>query len=557
MGVMLRPLIASVVILTSCSARSSHDSGDSGASDGTHLDTRPAAPDADVVPPLVQIESGALRGVIDEGSVSFKGVPYAAPPTEGLRWRAPGPVATWHGVREASAFGPPCPQIAAGGPSGAPEDRVVGREDCLTLNIWSPDLEGGPYPVMVFLHGGSNNSGSTSEPISELLNLDRPGPPLYEGQRLAARGRVVVVTIQYRLGVLGFLIDDELAREDEAGVSGNYGVRDQIAALRWVQRNIALFAGDPARVTLFGQSDGARDVAILLASPLAHGLFQRAAAHSPAWSVKPQSALQPLHDALIEEMGCAQAPSAITCLRAKRAEALVGAEAARPSSPSSYPFHPSVDGYLLPESPPLAFARGAFSQVPFIAGTTEAEHSHWEPYKDLTRLEYEALMGELVGDPGRLDEALALYSTGTYDSYSGAFVAAYGDKELTCPTNENVAAIARNNRAPTFLYRFRQVLSSDRRKGSGAYHASDMLFLFQHMDGSHFGATDEEREVATTMLRYWAAFAANGDPGGAPFEPEWSPHRAAAGVYQSIEAPPRAGEQLKQQECLFWRHPGD
>jgi para-nitrobenzyl esterase len=405
---------------------------------------------------------------------------------------------------------------------------------------------------MLFIHGGGNNMGSSIQPLGDVLKLGKPGPPIYEGQRLVARGKVVVVTINYRLGVLGYLIHADLAAEDAAKASGNYGIRDQIAALRWVKQNIGAFGGDPARVTIFGQSGGGRDVVILTASPVAKGLFHRAVAHSAPWNVHPQSYFLPLQAALLEELGCDKASSPITCLRGKSAAELVTAKAAKPLGAASFPFHPSVDGYLLKAAPSVLFAGGEFNRVPFMAGTTEAEHSHWEQYQKLTKAGYDALMKKLVAPkPARLDEAKALYDVATYGSYSAAYVAAYDDRGVTCSTVKNIALVAQNNTQPTYLYRFRQVLSTAKRKGFGAYHTSDLLFLFQHMGGTDFSATADERRVEAAMAAYWSGFAASGKPSGAS-QPSWPAHTVAKGEYQSLEPTPRAQLALKQKECAFW-----
>lgn len=514
---------------------------------------------ADVGPPLVEIDTGKLRGVRDDPApgrqvIAFKGIPYAQAPVGDLRWKSPQAPQPWTGTRDATRYGAVCPQLSGGNNTwSAPEGEVFGAEDCLYLNVWTPSLTGGPYPVMVFLHGGGNNLGSSIQPLGDAIGIDKAGPPLYEGQRLAARGEVVVVTLNYRLGVLGFLIHPELAQEVGQGASGNWGLRDQIAALRWVQRNIAQFGGDPQRVTLFGQSGGARDTLALTVSPLAAGLFHRAIAHSPPWGIQPPSFFRPLQDAFIEELGCHQASSVVGCLRGKSVEAMVKAKNAQVLGMASFPFHPTVDGHVVPEAPPSAFANGNFNKVPFMVGTTEAEHSHWEQFHNLSETAFNALLAQLVIKPGSLPEAQALYDVARYGDYSSAYIAAFDDRGVTCSTVRNVAAVAANNTAPTYHYRFRQVLSSDKRLGFGAYHTSDLLFLFQHLDGEHFATSPAEQATQAAMLRYWTRFAATGDP--TPQDGSlavWKPHDAAAGAYQSLESTPSSQQWLKSAECAFW-----
>jgi para-nitrobenzyl esterase len=509
---------------------------------------------------VVAVEGGKLRGMVHGPAIAYLGVPYAAPPVGELRWRSPKPVNAWSGIRDANKYGAVCPQIAADNnnwhypenPDRVAIDQPYGNEDCLFLNVWTPKLDGGPYPVMVFLHGGGNNRGSSVQPLGDVVSLDRAGPALYEGQRLAARGQVIVVTINYRLGVLGFMIHPDLAKEDENGVSGNYGIRDQIAALTWVKNNIAQFGGDPSRVTVFGQSGGGRDVAVLLASPVAAGLFHRAIAHSAPWNVHQQAFFRADQDAFIKEMGCDKSASPLSCLRALSPEKMVTAKHAQPLGAASFPFHPSVDGYILPKAPPQAFADGSFNKVPFMTGTTEAEHSHWEQYQNLDQKAFNAALAQLVGGVGQaFDEAKALYSVAKYGDYPSAYIAAYDDRGVTCSTVRNVANIAKHNTSATYTYRFRQLLSTDKRLGFGPYHTSDLVFLFQHLDGTQFSATDDERKVADAMAEYWTRFAATGDPSGGK-QPAWPAHDAQGGRYQSLEPLPVAMQFLKKDECAFW-----
>jgi para-nitrobenzyl esterase len=219
-------------------------------------------------PTVVATSFGAIRGTSQGGVLTFKGVPYAAPPVGDLRWRNPAPHDCWTDARDANAFGNQCPQIRSA--------SVVGDEDCLTLNVWAPQgaASNGALPVMFFLLGGGNVQGSTSEQLAN-------GTYLYDGAVLAQKGNAVIVTANYRLGALGFLAHPALTADAGQTTHGNYGIMDQIAALQWVQQNISNFGGDPARVLLFGESAGANDTCILLASPLGAGLFSRALMESP------------------------------------------------------------------------------------------------------------------------------------------------------------------------------------------------------------------------------------------------------------------------------------
>lgn len=525
----------------------------------------------EAVPPLVavfteidtavtSVESGTLRGLRTNDGLAFLGVPYAAPPIGELRWREPEPVQPWSGERDATQFGDICPQRAGSANQWGfpyvttPLDvgEYIGDEDCLFLNVWTPHLSGS-YPVMVFVHGGANVQGSGHQPLGDVLNLGQAGPAIYSGAALAARKGVVVVSINYRLGPLANLVHAQLAAEDMHGASGNYGIRDQIAALKWVEKNISQFGGDPDRVTLFGQSGGGKDVAVLIASPAAAGLFHRAIVHSAPWTVSIQSDLLEPQEALIEELNCHTADDLIDCLRGIDAKSILTARNARVPGSLSFPFAVSLDGYTVPRQPPMAFSSGAFNKVPIMVGTTEAEHSNDPDYQNLSLQQFNALLWQLVGaSPSMYVQAKALYSPDRYGDYSSAYVAAFDDKGVTCAAVGMVDRIAETNPEGTFMYRFRQTLSTDTRLGFGPYHASDLIFLFQHINGEYFSVTDDERSVAGVMADYWTQFAATGAPGGG-LQPGWPAYDAENGYYQSLEPTPATGEFLKRTECEFWR----
>ena len=214
----------------------------------------------------MEIQSGKIQGQLNGNVYEFLGIPFAHPPVEGLRWKAPVFPGAWEGIKNTTEFAPLCPQKTF--EQGDTTATIQGDEDCLYLNIWTPTLDDNELPVMVFIHGGGNQQGGASQKVAGIY--------LYEGKNLAERGDVVVVTIQYRLGPLGFLVHPGLESESENGVSGNYAILDQILALKWVQNNISKFGGNPSNVTIFGESAGGVDVGDLLVSPLAEGLFHRA-----------------------------------------------------------------------------------------------------------------------------------------------------------------------------------------------------------------------------------------------------------------------------------------
>ncbi|MGH6963442.1 MAG: carboxylesterase/lipase family protein, partial [Phenylobacterium sp.] len=350
--------------------------------------------------PTVRIEQGALRGVAAaDGVEAFKGIPYARPPIGPERWRPPAPAGGWSGVREAAQFGPACvqPMLPAGSIYADPPPKM--SEDCLSLNVWRP-MAARKAPVMVWIHGGSQTFGYA-------------GSPLYDGSALAARG-VVVVTVNYRLGVLGYLALPELTAESPHGASGNYGLLDQMEALRWVRRNIAAFGGDPTNVTVFGESAGAMSVVQMLASPLARGLFQKAIAESGGMPTLPElkTAAHGLPSA--EGMGLAVAAAvkvdSLAALRAMDAEALTNAAYA-----AHYQVWSTVDGWVLKRQTVDTFDRGEQARVPTIAGFNGDEiRALFKVPTPPDAKTYEAAIRERYGDLA--DAFLRLYPAADLES---------------------------------------------------------------------------------------------------------------------------------------------
>ena len=436
----------------------------------------------------VRTRSGLMTGTSSArpGVLAYLGVPYAAAPTGEARWRPPRPVVAWRGVRAADHFSPSCmqPAPAAFGP-WTREFLLRGpvSEDCLYLNVWTGARTSQRRPVLVFVHGGGFGSGSGDVPV-------------YDGARLAERG-LTVVTINYRVGALGFLAHPALTAESAEHASGNYGLLDQVAALAWVRDNIAAFGGDPKRVTIAGQSAGAMSAYLLTASPLARGLLQRAVIESgpgalAAFGVPTVGALaRPLADAEREGVAYASAQGATTlaALRALPATALV-------SSPPNAPpvrFGPVVDGWFLPTDVATVFSGARQTDVPTLTGMNADEGSASPTYARSTAAEKSAARDLALG---RLHELLA--------------------------------ERARTAHTPAYVYYFDRAIPWPEHPEFGAFHTAEVPYVFGTLDVLARPWTPEDRRLSETMMAYWTNFAVHGDPNGPglPTWPAFDPQRA-------------------------------
>jgi len=485
-------------------------------------------------PGQVQVEEGVLQGTIEDGLTVYKGIPFAAPPVGDLRWRASQPAAKWEGVRQADKFAPG-PIQGGNPPSGK-------SEDCLYLNIWTPaKSRRDRIPVLVWIYGGGFNMGSTSEPV-------------YSGEKLAQKG-VVLVSIAYRVGQLGFLAHPELSAESPDHSSGNYGLLDMIAGLKWIQKNIAAFGGDPDKVTIFGESAGGIAVSMLCASPLAKGLFHGAISQSggsfgpPRPTLFPGENLKRLTDA--ELAGQAYVDSAkvssIAELRKIEADKLPAIRGLA---------WPIIDGWVIPDDQYKLYEAGKFNDTPILVGYNSDEG--------------------LTFMPGRTPEEYIASVRTRYGKFADDLIKAYPVGSNTVPkTARDLARDAafgwhtwiwarlqsRIGKSKAFYYCFDQhpdYPEDSPRFGYGSPHGQDVAYVFGHLDASNPQTTKIDLQISDAMVTYWTNFAKFGDPNGEGV-PEWPSFSDANPVVMYFSQTPHTGsvpsaESLKSLDAYFeWR----
>ena len=512
----------------------------------------------------VTVTGGMIAGTtseFDEDVHVYRGIPYAAAPVGGLRWRPPQTVEPWEDTRDATRFSPACLQLLRDADSfyGPGADEM--SEDCLYLNVWTAAGPDEARPVMVWIHGGGLRNGTGSN-------------ELFDGTALARRG-VVLVTINYRLGPAGFLAHPLLSGEDEHNSSGNYGILDQIAALEWVRDNIAAFGGDPQRVTIFGISAGASSVSYLMASPLAKGLFHRAIAQSGSgFSDTPQLRAASLQGPSAEEEGeifveafLANAtelildlgedvPLTLDYLRMIRAEAML-----RVLRTEGFTFRatPNVDGWVLEDGVYETFAAGQQNDVPTILGWTAQEGTTLRAEQAPDSVEaYSNQVGDLIGDLAA--DHHQLYPASTDEEARQAFFESYGDHRYGW-SGWTGAKLMDNVSSGAYLYYFTRVPPGPYSESLGAYHYVDVAYVFGNFGRgtapvSNRDYDEVDRQLADQMMSYWVNFATTADPNGDGL-PEWPTYNADTDMTMVFGDTPEAQSSVRKAQLdLFDRYRG-
>lgn len=460
-------------------------------------------------------QEGPVRGEVQGNTAIFRGIPYASAPMGDLRWRPPQPAQSHIEILDALKFGSPCAQPASG--------KVIGSEDCLSLNIWAAkNSEPQPRPVMVFIHGGSNVTGSSA--------MEAFGALIYNGLFMAEKAGVVVVTINYRLGPLGFFAHPSLTQEDPNHSSGNYGLMDQIFALQWVQKNIGSFGGDPNNVTIFGESAGGRNVMALVTSPVAKGLFHKAISESGA----PLFVTQPLQSPagstvksaedtgvrISTTLGCESTGNPEGCLRQQTPTQLLTAGKPDELGFIGLEYGPNVDGYIIPAPSTDILKNGKQNNVPLLIGTNRDEFFSFFDGFNMpleTPADYLAALTLAFGD--KATQILARYPLSNYNgNVKLAINAVFTDFVFLCPVRTASRLIA-PNQPNTYVYQFTHAIKSV--KSMGAFHGIELGFVFHSVNNIPLVKINKkENKLADQMVAYWTNFAKTGNPNGAGL-PKW------------------------------------
>ena len=482
--------------------------------------------------PVVRTQAGLVRGETTAEGRQFLGIQYAQPAVGSLRWRDPRPVRPWHGVRSAQGFGNKCVQTSSWDPG---YEQPSYTEDCLDLNVYVP--EGSTHrPVLVWFHGGGLTAGAGQDVVPDTF---------------ARQTGTVVVTVNYRLGAMGFLAAAGLDKEARDGVSGNFGMLDQQAALRWVRANVGRFGGDPGRVTIAGESAGGRSVCTQLASPTARGLFRAGIIESGAYgdcAARTHTDAVAAGAAFAKKLGCAT----VACLRGKSARAILQAQ-------GGFDWGPVAGGAFLPVQPEQAFARGTASRVPVLNGANKDEGRLFAFSRfdltgtPLTAEQYPAVMRQAFGD-----QALARYPLSAYPTPTIGYATALGDSVFSCPALRLDGLL--RTRAPVYSYEFADRTSppfaSLRNLHTsfdfGATHVDEVQYLFKHFGlPSPFNA--EQKVLAGQMVRYWGSFVRD----GVPWAAGQPPMPAGPAVVLSLKTASKGGNTLgatvrQEHQCDLW-----
>ena len=534
-------VILGALFTAGCGGGDSSGSGGGGAGSTTTGTGGSGGATATTASLKIDTDKGPMQGTLVGATRAFLGVPFAAPPVGDLRWKPPAPHAAWSDTLDASQKGRPCTQMAGFANKVDPKTG----EDCLTLNVWTPASPASDkLPIMVWIHGGGFTVGSGSDAA-------------YDGQALSEATGHIVVSVNYRLGPLGFLALPALESEDAAHPStGGYGLEDQRAALECVKANAAALGGDPGNVTIFGESAGGISVCSHLVSPKSKGLFQRAIIESGPCDTGADKAKAEAQGAeFLKALGCDADPDPVACARAKPVEDVLLA------LPTSLDFifggtkwFPVVDGWNLPDVPAKLLADGKMENVPVVLGTNKDEGtlflylagSAGQVPDDATYLDFSE---KLV--PGHGADIVALYPSATYGSAQAAAAASLGDAVFVCPARRAARSIAKTGN-PTYLYHFTYTPEGALLGDMGSFHSAEVKYVLGNASQLlPKPLTDEELPLEATMMGYWGRHAEAGDPNGkGAFS--WPKYAEATDENIVLDVTVSKQTGLAKAECDFW-----
>jgi para-nitrobenzyl esterase len=505
-------------------------------------------------PMVVATDKGLVKGIQAGSGLAFLGIPFAKPPTGALRFMPPEPAACWSDVVDATDYGETCAQF---------KGIATGSEDCLSLNVWvptHPSASSAPLPVIVWMYGGGNFVGGTN-------NESASGQNMYDGQALANAQNVVVVSFNYRVGVLGFLAHPALRASNPESTTGNYGLLDAVLALKWVQGNIAAFGGDETHVMLFGQSAGAFNTCALVASPLAHGLFSSALMESGNCAAESLDYQYDFGTTIVDVTGCSKAQDVVACLQDAPLGLLVEFSGIDylasyigqllgpidPKHSQTLPFGPTVDGHVLDDVPLATIQAGKHNHVPLAIGTnTDEVNIVGAPAALVGCLGATTLAKSWF--PGVGSQLLEAYPCDVFDPLSAA--RALGqmatDAIFTCPSRRAARAAATSQTEPVYRYVWSHVTPYlGVAEVAGAFHGSEMPYVFGTFDAVSYEPKAAESALSHQIQTFWANLAASGNPNGSG-PPTWSQYDAVADNALQLDTPLGDTSGFQASGCDFW-----
>jgi para-nitrobenzyl esterase len=498
--------------------------------------------------PTVVTRSGAIEGSQNGTVQQFLGIPYAKAPVDSLRWRAPKSPELWNNVLSTKNFKPACPQLQFS--QNDTVGRLMGDEDCLYLNVWTPQTGIGNRPVMVFVHGGGNQQGAASDSSA--------GTAMFFGKNIASRSDVVVVTINYRLGALGFMVHPGLDAESVTGKSGNYAVLDQILALQWVKNNISLFGGDSLNITVFGESAGGINTGNLLLTSAAAGLFHKVIIQSAVPNLVSYNDANSKGMQLVSSFANATGSDAqkIAYMRSVPADSF----SVRNTSPLKggllqLGWGPTIDDVLFNQFPNVTFQSGNFNKVPVIIGSNADEMSLNAPVV-VNAAMVTALINSKVPLAYR-QQVQNLYPVGSTNAEARkAYVDILSDAQFTASVRRAARCISQNQSQPVYQYLFSHAHTIPQFAGYGAYHGIELFYVFNTLENSNLGLGNlfkpQDDSVQQVTRTYWANFARNGNPNGTNL-PNWPLFTAGPECYLEIKATPENSQcALRKQKLDLW-----